>query len=107
MERKNSATLGGIKEERESVENLLEKLNSTHNECKRCDSGVSTGDNSIGEESVVYNKKKLQRTCSCQYCRGSCIMCSGNSNSSSADSNQDNTESQQDSVMEDGGFAKR
>ncbi|XP_045464093.1 uncharacterized protein LOC123673564 isoform X3 [Harmonia axyridis] len=106
LERKNSATLDGIKEERESVENLLEKIDTSHNGCKRCDSGVSTGDNSIGEESVAYNKKKLQRTCSCQYCRGSCVMCSGNSNSSSADSNQDNTESQQDSMMEDSGFVK-
>ncbi|KAL3275178.1 hypothetical protein HHI36_019947 [Cryptolaemus montrouzieri] len=105
LERKNSATLDGIKEERESVENLLEKIDSGHNECKRCDSGVSTGDNSVGEESVVY-RKKLQRTCSCQYCRGACVLCSGNSNSSSGGSNQDNTDSQQDSIMGDNGFVK-
>ncbi|KAK9882426.1 hypothetical protein WA026_021458 [Henosepilachna vigintioctopunctata] len=106
LERKASATLDGIKEERESVENLLEKIDTGHNECRRCDSGVSTGENSIGEEIPIYMKKKLQRTCSCQYCRERCLLCSGNSNSSSADSNQDHTESQQDSILEDNSFAK-
>lgn len=101
LERKNSATLVGIKEERESVENLLEKLDSDH----RCDSGLSTADNSVGDESV-YNKKKLQRTCSCQYYRESCALCSAGS--SSADSQQDHTENQQDSIIEEGsdGFVK-
>ncbi|RZB62213.1 pleckstrin -likey domain-containing family G member 4B-like [Asbolus verrucosus] len=100
LERKNSATLDGIKEERESVENLLEKLDSDH----RCDSGLSTADNSVGEESVY--KKKLQRTCSCQYYRESCALCSAGS--SSAGSNQDHTENQQDSIIEEGsdGFIK-
>nr|CAI5859526.1 unnamed protein product [Callosobruchus analis] len=101
LERKNSGTLGGIKEERESVENLLEKID----ECNRCDSGVSTADNSVGDESV-YCKKKMQRTCSCQYYRESCAMCSAGS--SSAGSNQDHTENQQDSIIEEGsdGFVK-
>ncbi|XP_068911391.1 puratrophin-1-like isoform X4 [Tenebrio molitor] len=100
LERKNSATLDGIKEERESVENLLEKLDD-----HRCDSGLSTADNSVGEESV-YNKKKLQRTCSCQYYRESCAACSAGS--SSAGSNQDHTDNQQDSIIEEGsdGFIK-
>ncbi|XP_018567154.1 triple functional domain protein isoform X3 [Anoplophora glabripennis] len=100
LERKNSGTLGGIKEERESVENLLEKIESEHNDCTRCDSGVSTADNSVGEESVYNMKKKLQRTCSCQYFRESCALCSAGS--SSAGSNQDHTENQQDSIIEEG-----
>ncbi|XP_044258934.1 uncharacterized protein LOC123007598 isoform X3 [Tribolium madens] len=89
LERKNSATLDEIKEE--SVENLLDH---------RCDSGLSTADNSVGEESVC-NKKKVQRTCSCQY-----SGCSAGS--SSAGSNQDHTENQQDSIIEEGsdGFNK-
>ncbi|XP_063910546.1 uncharacterized protein LOC135127835 isoform X3 [Zophobas morio] len=100
LERKNSATLDGIKEERESVEDLLEKMDD-----HRCDSGLSTADNSVGEESVC-NKKKLQRTCSCQYYRESCAACSAGS--SSAGSNQDHTDNQQDSIIEEGsdGFIK-
>lgn len=106
LERKNSGVLGGIKEERESVENLLEKMQSEHNDCTRCDSGVSTADNSVGDE-TVYNKKKLQRTCSCQYYRESCALCSAGS--SSAGSNQDHTDNQQDSIIEEcsDGFIKR
>lgn len=106
IERKNSGTLRGIKEERESVENLLEKIESDDNDCKRCDSGLSTADNSVGEDSVYNNKKKLQRTCSCQYYRESCALCSAGS--SSADSNQDHTDTQQDSIIEEGsdGFIK-
>lgn len=105
LERKNSGTLRGIKEERESVENLIEKIESDDNDCKRCDSGLSTADNSVGEDSV-YSKKKLQRTCSCQYYRESCALCSAGS--SSADSNQDHTDIQQDSIIEEGsdGFIK-
>ncbi|KAJ8922123.1 hypothetical protein NQ315_004057 [Exocentrus adspersus] len=51
-------------------------------------------------------KKKLQRTCSCQYYRESCALCSAGS--SSAGSNQDHTENQQDSIIEEGsdGFLK-
>lgn len=103
LERKNSGTLGGIKEE--SVENLLEKIDSEHNDCNRCDSGVSTAENSVGDE-ILYNKKKLQRICSCQYYRESCALCSAGS--SSTGSNQDNTENQQDSIIEEGsdGFIK-
>ncbi|KAJ8979827.1 hypothetical protein NQ317_014958, partial [Molorchus minor] len=99
LERKNSGTLGGIKEERES-----KKIDSEHNDCTRCDSGVSTADNSINDESVY--KKKLQRICSCQYYRESCALCSAGS--SSAGSNQDHTENQQDSIIEEGsdGFVK-
>lgn len=105
LERKNSGVLGGIKEERESVENLLEKMQSEHNDCTRCDSGVSTADNSVGDETVY--KKKLQRTCSCQYYRESCALCSAGS--SSAGSNQDHTDNQQDSIIEEcsDGFIKR
>ncbi|XP_008197482.2 puratrophin-1 isoform X1 [Tribolium castaneum] len=90
LERKNSATLDEIKEE--SVENLLDH---------RCDSGLSTADNSVGEESVCNNnsKKKVQRTCSCQF-----SGCSAGS--SSVGSNQDNTENQQDSIIEEDGFNK-
>ncbi|KAJ8940301.1 hypothetical protein NQ318_012840 [Aromia moschata] len=104
LERKNSGALGGIKEERESVEDLLEKIDTEHNDCTRCDSGVSTADNSVGDESVY--KKKLQRTCSCQYYRESCALCSAGN--SSAGSNQDHTENQQDSIIEEGsdGFVK-
>ncbi|CAG9864587.1 unnamed protein product [Phyllotreta striolata] len=100
LERKNSGTLGGIKEE--SVEDILEKIDS---DCNRCDSGVSTAENSVGDE-ISYNKKKLQRTCSCPYFRESCILCGGGS--SSAGSNQDNTENQQDSIIEEcsDGFIK-
>lgn len=107
LERKNSGALGGIKEERESVENLLEKMQSEHNDCGRCDSGVSTADNSVGDESVYNKKKLLQRTCSCQYYRESCALCSAGS--SSAGSNQDHTDNQQDSVIEEcsDGFNKR
>ncbi|CAH1285786.1 unnamed protein product [Diabrotica balteata] len=103
LERKNSGTLGGIKEE--SVENILEKIESEHNDCNRCDSGVSTAENSVGDE-ILYNKKKLQRICSCQYYRENCALCSAAS--SSTGSNQDNTENQQDSIMEEGsdGFVK-
>ncbi|CAH0547509.1 unnamed protein product [Brassicogethes aeneus] len=103
LERKNSGTLDGIKEE--SVENLLEKIESDRNECKRCDSGLSTADNSVGEESV-YNKKKLQRTCSCQHYREGCNLCSAGS--SSAGSNPDQMDNQQDSIIEEGsdGFNK-
>uniref|UniRef100_A0A6P7GLK4 Uncharacterized protein LOC114339645 n=1 Tax=Diabrotica virgifera virgifera TaxID=50390 RepID=A0A6P7GLK4_DIAVI len=104
LERKNSGTLGGIKEE--SVENILEKIESEHNDCNRCDSGVSTAENSVGDE-ILYNKKKLQRICSCQYYRENCALCSAAS--SSTGSNQDNTENQQDSIIEEGsdGFVKR
>lgn len=104
LERKNSA-LDGIKEERESVENLLEKIDRSDNECGPCDSGISTTDNSVGDDSVY--KKKLQRTCSCQYYRESCALCCAGS--SSAGSNQDHTENQNDSVNEEGsdGFVKR
>lgn len=108
FERKNNMTLDGIKEVRESVENLLEKVDKNNLHliaCGGCDSGVSTADNSIGEESVY--KKKLQRTCSCQYYRETCTNCSANS--SSTGSNQDHTENQQDSIIEEGsdGFVKR
>ncbi|XP_060519485.1 uncharacterized protein LOC132697828 [Cylas formicarius] len=102
LEKKNSGALGGIKEERESVENLLEKMNSLDN-CRRCDSGLSTADNSVGEESSnsfnFNGKKKLQRTCSCQYYREGCAICCGGS--SSTGSNQDNTDNQQDSIIEE------
>ncbi|CAG9767511.1 unnamed protein product [Ceutorhynchus assimilis] len=100
LERKNSGTLGGIKEERESVENLLEKIENLDN-CQRCDSGLSTADNSVGEDSsnsYTNSKKKLQRLCSCQYYKESCTLCSGGS--SSGGSNQDNMENQQDSIIE-------
>lgn len=108
LERKTSVTLDGIKEVRESVEDLIEKNNDVDGDaikCGGCDSGVSTADNSVGEESVY--KKKLERTCSCQYYRESCAVCS--SNSSSTGSNQDHTENQQDSIIEDcsDGFIKR
>lgn len=107
LERKSSVTLDGIKEVRESVENLLEKVDKNNlnlSACGGCDSGVSTADNSIGDESIY--KKKLQRTCSCQFYRESCINCS--TNSSSTGSNQDHTENQQDSIIEEGsdGFVK-
>ncbi|XP_049818599.1 uncharacterized protein LOC109601686 isoform X4 [Aethina tumida] len=105
LERKNSGALDGIKEERESIENLFEKIETDHNDCRRCDSGLSTADNSVGEESV-YNKKKLQRTCSCQHYRESCTLCS--TGSSSVGSNQDQMDNQQDSIIEEGsdGFIK-
>ncbi|KAL1501723.1 hypothetical protein ABEB36_007000 [Hypothenemus hampei] len=102
LERKNSGALGGIKEERESVENLLEKVDSMDN-CRRCDSGLSTADNSVGEESshsCPNSKKKVQRTCSCQYYKESCTICS--TGSSSGGSNQDNMDNQQDSIIEEG-----
>ncbi|XP_022916262.2 puratrophin-1-like isoform X2 [Onthophagus taurus] len=103
LERKNSATLDGIKEVRESVENILEKLDK-EDRCGRCDSGVSTAENSVGDESIY--KKKLERSCSCQYFRESCALCS--TNSSSTGSNQDHTEHQQDSIIEEcsDGFVK-
>lgn len=105
LERKNSALLDGIKEERESVENLLEKIDRSDTECGPCDSGISTTDNSVGDDSIY--KKKLQRTCSCQYYRESCALCCAGS--SSAGSNQDHIENQHDSVTEEGsdGFVKR
>lgn len=105
LERKSSVTLDGIKEVRESVENLLEEIDKNAIRCGGCDSGVSTAENSVGEESVY--KKKLERTCSCQYYRESCTLCS--TNSSSTGSNQDHTENQQDSIIEEGsdGFVKR
>lgn len=105
LDRKNSLTLDGIKEVRESVENLLEKVTKTESGCGRCDSGVSTADNSVGDD-IVY-KKKLQSTCSCQFYRETCTMCSAAS--SSTGSNQDHTENQQDSITEEGsdGFGKR
>lgn len=101
LERKNSALLDGIKEERESVENLLEKIDRSDNECGPCDSGISTTDNSVGDDSVY--KKKLQRTCSCQYYRESCALCCAGS--SSAGSNQDHTENQNEEGSD--GFVKR
>lgn len=103
LERKTSSTLVGIKEERESVENLLEKIETIDN-CRRCDSGFSTTDNSVGEDSsnsYVNPKKKLQRTCSCQYYREGCTTCSGTSSSTSGGSNQDNIDNQQDSIIEE------
>lgn len=108
LDRKNSLTLDGIKEVRESVENLLENYNKGESRlsgCERCDSGVSTADNSVGDDSVY--KKKLQRTCSCQFYGDSCALCSVGG--SSAGSNQDHTEHQQDSITEEGseGFGKR
>lgn len=104
IERKNSVTLDGIKEVRESVENLLEKLDKNDDRCGRCDSGVSTAENSVGDESVY--KKKLERTCSCQFYRETCALCSATS--SSTGSNQDHTENQQDSIIEEGSdFVKR
>lgn len=110
LDRKSSLTLDGIKEVRESVENLMEssKLDKTDSDvsgCGRCDSGVSTADNSVGDESNY--KKKLQRTCSCQFYRESCAMCSATS--SSTGSNQDHTDNQQDSIIEEGidEFVKR
>ncbi|KAB0796014.1 hypothetical protein PPYR_10075 [Photinus pyralis] len=107
LDRKNSLTLDGIKEVRESVENLLEKIDSSDSRlsgCGRCDSGVSTADNSLGDDSVY--KKKLQSTCSCQFYSESCTLCS--TGSSSTGSNQDHTENQQDSITEEGsdGFGK-
>ncbi|KAK9731870.1 RhoGEF domain [Popillia japonica] len=99
IERKNSVTLDGIKEVRESVENLLEKLDKNDDRCGRCDSGVSTAENSVGDDSI-YSKKKLERTCSCQFYRETCALCSANS--SSTGSNQDHTENQQDSIIEEG-----
>ncbi|CAH1179324.1 unnamed protein product [Phaedon cochleariae] len=105
LERKNSGTLGGIKEERESVEDLLEKVDSENGDCNRCDSGVSTAENSVGDE-IMYSKKKVQRSCSCQYYREGCNLCSAGS--SSTGSNQDHTENQHDSIIEEGidGFLK-
>ncbi|XP_076262791.1 uncharacterized protein LOC143197888 isoform X3 [Rhynchophorus ferrugineus] len=108
-EKKINTTLVGIKEERESVENLLEKMDSLDN-CRRCDSGLSTTDNSVGED-TLYNtnsKKKLQRNCSCQYYREGCTTCSGTSSSNSGGSQQDNNDNQQDSIIEEGsdGFNK-
>lgn len=101
LERKSSVTLDGIKEVRESVENLLEHIDSDRksaDRCGRCDSGVSTADNSVGDDSGY--KKKLERSCSCQFYRESCALCS--TNSSSTESNQDHTENQQDSIIEEG-----
>lgn len=104
IERKNSVTLDGIKEVRESVENLLEKFDNNEDRCGRCDSGVSTAENSVGDDSLY--KKKLERTCSCQFYRETCALCSANS--SSTGSNQDHTENQQDSIIEEGSdFVKR
>lgn len=108
LDRKNSLTLDGIKEVRESAENLLEKFDKTDSGisgCGRCDSGVSTAENSVGDDSVY--KKKLQRTCSCQFYSESCTLCSAGSSSSG--SNQDHTENQQDSIIEEGSdcFGKR
>ncbi|KAF5301253.1 hypothetical protein FQR65_LT00953 [Abscondita terminalis] len=107
LDRKNSLTLDGIKEVRESVENLLEKFDKSDSRlsgCGRCDSGVSTADNSVGDDSVY--KKKLQNACSCQFYRESCSLCSAGS--SSTGSNHDHTENQQDSIIEEGsdGFGK-
>ncbi|XP_050301872.1 uncharacterized protein LOC126740062 isoform X3 [Anthonomus grandis grandis] len=103
LERKNSAILGEIKEEHESVENLLERMENL-DKYRRCDSGLSTADNSIGDDSSVSCsdrlKKKLQRTCSCQYYNESCTVCS--TESSSGGSNHDNMDNQQDSIIEEG-----
>lgn len=85
------------------MENLLEKVDNLDNKCRRCDSGLSTADNSVGEESshsYKHSKKTIQRMCSCQYYKESCTVCSGGS--SSGGSNQDNTENQQDSIIEEG-----
>ncbi|XP_017786497.1 PREDICTED: uncharacterized protein LOC108569455 isoform X2 [Nicrophorus vespilloides] len=105
LERKSSVvTLDGIKEVRESVENLLENIDTARDRCGRCDSGVSTAENSVGDDSGY--KKKLERSCSCAYYRESCPLCS--TNSSSTGSNQDHTDNQQDSIIEEGsdGFVK-
>ncbi|XP_066257641.1 puratrophin-1-like isoform X1 [Euwallacea similis] len=102
LERKNSGTLGGIKEERESVENLLEKIENLDSNCKRCDSGLSTADNSVGDDSshsYKESKMKMQRMCSCQYYKETCTICSNGS--SSGGSSQDNAENQQDSINDD------
>lgn len=101
---KSNALLGGIKEEHESVENLLDKLDKSDSECGPCDSGISTTDNSVGEDTLC--RKKLQRMCSCVYYRESCALCCAGS--SSAGSNQDHTENE-DNVTEEGsdGFVKR
>lgn len=102
---KNNALLGGIKEEHESVENLLEKIDKSDSECGPCDSGISTTDNSVGEDTLC--RKKLQRMCSCVYYRESCALCC--TGSSSAGSNQDHNENDGDNVTEEGsdGFVKR
>lgn len=102
---KSSALLGGIKEEHESVENLLEKIDKSDSECGPCDSGISTTDNSVGEDTLY--RKKLQRMCSCVYYRESCALCCAGS--SSAGSNQDQNENDPDNVTEEGsdGFVKR
>lgn len=111
LERKNSATLGGIKEERESVEDLLQKMDGMDSNCRRCDSGMSTADNSVGEDSAnSYKESKVRnskRLCSCQYYKDTCTVCS--TGSSSGGSSQDNAENQQDSIIEEGSdrFHKR
>lgn len=112
VDRKNSLGLDGIKEVRESLENLLEtnddKNDSGLSGCGRCDSGgVSRGNSSvgqaIGEVHGIY-KKRLERTCSCFYGE-TCALCGGGGGSSSS-SNADN---QQYSVIEEScdGFTKR
>lgn len=111
LERKNSATLGGIKEERESVEDLLQTMDGMDSNCRRCDSGMSTADNSVGEESSnSYKESKVRnskRLCTCQYYKDTCTVCS--TGSSSGGSSQDNAENQQDSIIEEGSdrFHKR
>lgn len=104
LERKNSATLGGIKEERESVEDLLQTMDGMDSNCRRCDSGMSTADNSVGEESSnSYKESKVRnskRLCTCQYYKDTCTVCS--TGSSSGGSSQDNAENQQDSIIEEG-----
>lgn len=126
----NSNTLGldNIKEVRESTEDLLEaseKNDSGVSGCGRCDSGLSSTGNAssvgvcrglclglglgigLGADELYNNnhnhKKRLQRTCLCQYCCNE----TGGSSSGSSGSHADHNDHQQYGLEENDVFPKR
>lgn len=108
IDRQNSLGLDNIKEVRESIEDLIETSEKNNEDsglsgCGRCDSGLSTGNGSSvcqGASDEGMYKKRLQRTCSCQFC-------GENSGSSSGGSHGDHNDHQQDSLIEESdGFQK-
>lgn len=109
IDRKNSIGLDNIKEVRESTEDLLEtseKNDSGVSGCGRCDSGLSTGNaSSVCQAGDGIYKKRLQRTCSCQYCNETGVPCSAES--SSGGSHGDHNDHQQYGLEEGDGFPKR
>lgn len=115
IDRQNSLGLDNIKEVRESIEDLIETSEKNNEDsglsgCGRCDSGLSTGNGSSvcqGASDEGMYKKRLQRTCSCQFCSENSIPCSGGSSSGGSHGDHNDHGDQQDSLIEESdGFQK-